>query len=153
MKVTKSVLLATAVVACGTIAGVVWAQDSADANMDDRELLTTVSDHWRIHLLQDMREGLFVQVQEILQANADGDMATVEALATERGKAHFAKMDPDMMAELPMGMKGMGKAMHLAFDDVATAARETGDPAKVAGAVSDLMLTCTACHVTYKLNP
>ena len=42
--------------------------------------------------------------------------------------------------------------MHLAFDDVATAARETGDPAAVSGAVSDLMMACTACHLTYKLN-
>ena len=57
-----------------------------------------------------------------------------------------------MMKELPMGMKGMGKGMHLAFDDVATAAR-TGDSTAVAGAVSDLMLACTACHMTYKLNP
>ena len=152
MKFMKTSIFAASALAITVTAGVVWAQDSADAALDDRELLTTVSDHWRIHLLHDMREGLFVQVQEILQANAAGDMATVEALATERGKAHFAHMDPDMMAELPDGMKGMGKAMHLAFDDVATAARETGDSAAVSGAVSDLMMACTACHLTYKLN-
>ena len=149
MKFTKTTIFAAAVTAMGVTAGMVWAQNEM---ADDRELLTTVSDHWRIHLLHDMREGLFVQVQEILQANAAGDMATVEALATERGKAHFAHMDPDMMAELPDQMKGMGRAMHLAFDDVATAARETGDPAAVSGAVSDLMMACTACHLTYKLN-
>ena len=124
----------------------------AEGTQDDRELLTTVSDHWRNHLLHDMREGLFVQVQEILEASGQGDMAKVAALATERGKAHFKKMDPKMMAELPMGMKSMGKAMHLAFDDVATAARETGTPKAVASAVSDLMSACTACHSTYKLN-
>ena len=33
-----------------------------------------------------------------------------------------------------------------------TAARETGDPAAVSGAVSDLMMACTACHLTCKLN-
>ena len=153
MKLTRTAIFSVAAVIVSVTAGIVWAQDSNDAAMDERELLTTVSDHWRIHLLHDMREGLFVQVQEILQANAEGDMARVEALATERGKAHFAQMDPDMMAELPAPMKGMGRAMHLAFDDVATAARETGDPAAVSGAVSDLMSACTACHQTYKLNP
>ena len=152
MKFAKTAILAAATLVMG-VAGGAFSQDSNDAGMDDRELLTTVSDHWRIHLLHDMREGLFVQVQKILQASAEGDMAEVEALASERGKAHFAHMDPDMMAELPDQMKGMGKAMHFAFDDVATAARETGDPAKVAGAVSDLMMACTACHATYKLNP
>ena len=150
MKFMKTSIFAAAVTALGLTAGMVWAQDEM---ADDRELLTTVSDHWRIHLLHDMREGLFVQVQEIMQANAAGDMARVEALATARGKAHFAKMDPDMMAELPDGMKGMGRAMHLAFDDVATAARETGDAAAVSGAVGDLMSACTSCHLTYKLNP
>ncbi len=147
---TGTAFLAAGIAALALGAGMVRAQEEMS---DDRELLTTVSDHWRAHLLHDMRAGLFVQVQDILAALADGDMATVEALATERGKAHFAKMDPAMMKELPPEMKMMGKAMHLAFDDVATAARETGDPARVAGAVSDLMATCTACHMTYKLNP
>ena len=147
---TGTAFLAAGIAALALGAGMVRAQEEMS---DDRELLTTVSDHWRAHLLHDMRAGLFVQVQDILAALADGDMATVEALATERGKAHFAKMDPAMMKELPPEMKMMGKAMHLAFDDVATAARETGDPAKVAGAVSDLMAACTACHMTYKLNP
>ena len=146
----KKAIFAAGIIALAVGASVVRAQDDS---MDDRELLTTVSDHWRIHLLHDMRAGLFVQVQDILGALADGDMALVETLATERGKAHFAHMDPDMMAELPPQMKMMGKQMHLAFDDVATAARETGDAAKVAGAVSDLMAACTACHMTYKLNP
>jgi len=140
----------TAILATAITANIGVAQDDM---ADDRELMTTVSDHWRNHLLHDMRAGLFVQVQDILAALGDGDMAEVERLSTERGRAHFAKMDPAMMAELPAGMKMMGKAMHLAFDDVATAARETGDPAKVAGAVSDLMSACTACHLTYKLNP
>ena len=150
LKTKKLVLLAGVIsMVVGVSASVVGAQDAA---MDKRELLTTVSDHWRIHLLHDMREGLFVQIQEILEASGEGDMATVETLATARGKAHFAKMDPKMMAELPMGMKGMGKSMHLAFDDVATAAREVGTSKAVASAVSDLMAACTACHSTYKLN-
>jgi hypothetical protein len=133
----------------GIAAGAVWAQEPVS---DDRQLLTTVSDHWRNHLLHDMREGLFVQVQEILEASGEGDMDKVARLATARGKAHFKKMDPKMMAELPKAMKGMGKAMHLAFDDVATAARSGGGAAAVSGAVSDLMTTCTACHSTFKLN-
>jgi len=144
-----ALLAGTLSMAVSITVGAVGAQD---AMTDDRELLTTVSEHWRNHLLHDMRAGLFVQVQEILEASGEGDMATVQELATERGKSHFAKMDPKMMAELPKGMKGMGKAMHLAFDDVATAAREVGTSKAVAGAVSDLMSACTACHSTYKLN-
>ena len=148
MKDGKPLIIAAALLGAAAAFGGLQAQEHSD----DRELVQ-VSQKWHDHLLTDMREGLFVQVQEILAAVGEGDMARAAELATERGKAHFAKMDPAMMKELPPGMKMMGKAMHLAFDDVATAARETGDPAKVAGALSDLMSACTACHMTYKLNP
>ena len=148
MKFKITGLMVAAVIVASAAVGVLQAQEHSD----DRELVQ-VSQKWHDHLLMDMREGLFVQVQEILAAVSEGDMERAATLASERGKAHFAKMDPEMMAELPMGMKGMGKQMHLAFDDVAAAARDGGDPAKVAGAVSDLMSACTACHMTYKLNP
>ncbi|HHI82593.1 MAG TPA: hypothetical protein ENJ99_05520 [Rhizobiales bacterium] len=125
---------------------------AAASGPKDERTLVKIKPEWKAHLKYDMRNGLLPTVQSIINALAEGDMKAAAAAARTRGMAHMKKMNKQMMAELPMGMKAIGKPMHLAFDAVANEAETSGNPKAVLGKLGDVITFCTSCHNAYRLD-
>ena len=106
----------------------------------------------RAFVLSQMR--LFLgSIQAILTAAADGDMKTVAAEASARGRkgTPVSAIPPAMKAkETPAWTAMMGGARK-GFDDIADAAASGATPQQISGRMGETMRNCVACHQTYRL--
>ena len=127
-------------------------QSIAEEMPKDTRIMVDVKTEWKDHLLHDMRFGLLPTVTKVIAAASKNDMKTVAKEARARGMGHMQKMNMDMMAVLPMPMKGIGKSMHMGFDEVAKSADAGESTAQVMGKLSKVLDSCNACHATYRLN-
>ena len=102
-------------------------------------------------VLREMR-GFLENVQGITEAIGNGDMKTVSAAARKAGKASANEVPVSLMTKLPMAFKTLGMATHKAFDDLAMEAQDMGDQQEILKKLASLMINCTTCHASYRLE-
>ncbi len=118
---------------------------------DDGRTAIVMAPADRIRVLGEMR--VFLEtLQSIDQAIAEDDMKTVERLARASGMVKAGGESPAFLGTLPLEFKTLGMGLHKSFDGLADLAATDPDPGKMLAAVSDVMLTCTACHASYQLK-
>lgn len=101
-------------------------------------------------ILAEMRAFL-VSVQGVSQAISENDMKKVAEVAHNAGMVAEEGTPGSLLQKIPLAMKKMGFGTREQFDGIAQTAKTTKD-AKVAREQLDtLMLTCIACHSTYRL--
>ncbi|MCP4010232.1 MAG: hypothetical protein GY726_12055 [Proteobacteria bacterium] len=108
-------------------------------NKDERNLI-----------LAEMRAFL-VSVQGVSQAISENNMDKVAELAFKAGMAAEEGTPGSLMQKIPLAMKKMGFGTREQFDGIAQTARTTKDATVAREQLDTLMLTCIACHATYRL--
>ncbi len=101
-------------------------------------------------ILTEMRAFL-VSVQGVSQAITQNDMDKVAELATKAGMAAEQNTPGSLLQKIPLPMKKMGFGAREQFDGIATTATTTKDADTARQQLDELMLTCIACHTTYRL--
>lgn len=101
-------------------------------------------------ILAEMR-GFLVSVQGVSQAISENNMNKVAELANKAGMAAEEGTPGSLMQKIPLAMKKMGFGTREQFDGIAETARTTQDMAVARKQLDTLMLTCIACHSTYRL--
>ena len=101
-------------------------------------------------ILTEMRAFL-VSVQGVSQAITTNDMDKVADLATKAGMAAEQGTPGSLLQKIPLAMKKMGFGVRGQFDDIATTATSSKDAGAARKQLDELMLTCIACHTTYRL--
>jgi len=122
---------------------------SVEASADGRTSVILTKDE-RDLVLTEMRAFL-VSVQGISQAITANDMVAVADLATKAGMAAEQNTPGALLQKLPLAMKKMGFGVRGQFDEIATTATDSKDTAVARDQLDNLMLTCIACHTTYRL--
>lgn len=117
----------------------------------DGRISVHLSQGERDKVLGEMRF-LLETVQAVIEATAQGDMATVETAARRAGMAAAQGESPAMMAKLPLEFKTLGLATHQAFDDLADLASLSPEPLDLLAEMGNAMLNCTACHAAYRFD-
>lgn len=100
----------------------------------------------RDFVLGEMRQ-MLASVQEIIEAVADDDMASVKESALAMGSAEVRNVPKSLMLKLPKDFKSMGKLTHLEFDNLAALSNQ-GGPAALAK-LGDLLGNCVGCHESF----
>ena len=118
---------------------------------DDGRTAVVMDSADRIRVLGEMRAFL-ESLQEINAAIADGNMKEVETIARASGMAKAGGESAAFLATLPLEFKTLGMGLHKSFDGLADLAATDPKPQEMLAAVSDVMLTCTACHASYQLK-
>jgi len=118
---------------------------------EDGRTAVLMSGKDRVRVLGEMR--VFLEtVQSITEAAAQGDMKTVEKIARANGSVKAGGESPEFIASLPLEFKTLGMGAHDNFDKLADLAATNPKPTVLLAALSDDMLTCTACHQSYLLK-
>ncbi len=102
-------------------------------------------------VLSEMRAFLET-AQQITDAIAKDDMATVAKSARAVGHAAQQGVPGSLMGKLPMPFKRMGLDTHSKFDELAADAEQLGDGNHALGQLSTLMQNCVACHSAYRIE-
>ncbi len=118
---------------------------------DDGRTAVVMAPGDRIRVLGEMRAFLET-LQSIDEAIASDDMKEVERLARASGMVKAGGESPAFIATLPLEFKTLGMGLHKSFDGLADLAATDPKPQEMLAAVSDVMLTCTACHASYQLK-
>lgn len=102
-------------------------------------------------VLAEMR-GFLEGIQSITEGLAEKDMASIAAAAKFVGMANTEAVPVSLMSKLPLEFKTLGMSTHKAFDDLAMEAEDMGNSEVVLARLGQLMLKCTACHASYRLE-
>lgn len=102
-------------------------------------------------LLAEMR-GFLEGVQTIIEAVAEDDMATIATTASALGMANAGEVPAALTAKLPLEFKTLGFSTHNAFDNLAAEATDMGDGKVVLAQLGEMMLKCTTCHASYRIE-
>ena len=100
------------------------------------------------HQKQSMREHLSV-VQEVVAATAAGDFGHVAQAAQRMGYSEAMAQRCEHLGAGAVGFSEQALAFHHSADRIVAAAQRQNLPA-VLSALSETLLTCTACHESYK---
>jgi hypothetical protein len=117
---------------------------------DDRQAIA-VSEPIRIFVLAEMR-GMLASVQGVTEAIARRDWQAAIDAAGKTGLKAFEGMPKPILMELPEDFRIMGRETHMAFDEVANAARATSDPSAVSAKLADALQYCVTCHEAYRFT-
>jgi len=101
-------------------------------------------------ILTEMRAFL-VSVQSVSQAISENDMDKVAEVAHKAGMAAEEGTPGSLLQKIPLPMKKMGFGTREQFDGIAQTAKTTKDASVAREQLDTLMLTCIACHSTYRL--
>ena len=101
-------------------------------------------------ILAEMRAFL-ASVQSISQAISENNMQKVAEDAHNAGMAAEEGTPGSLLQKIPLPMKKMGFGTREQFDGIAQTAKTTQDTKLVREQLDTLMLTCIACHATYRL--
>lgn len=101
-------------------------------------------------ILAEMRAFL-VSVQGVSQAISDNNMDKVAEIAHKAGMAAEEGTPGSLLQKIPLPMKKMGFGTRDQFDAIAQTAKTTKDKNVAREQLDTLMLTCIACHSTYRL--
>ena len=102
-------------------------------------------------VLSEMR-GFLESVQAITEAIGKNDMKTIAEEAKKVGMPAAGDVPATLMAKLPLEFKELGLNTHKAFDALGAEASDMGDGKVVLEKLSQLMLNCTGCHASYRLE-
>ncbi len=106
----------------------------------------------RVFILNQMR--LFLgSIQAITAALPAGDMATVVAEATARGRKGTppSAIPPGMKAKETAAWTAMMGGARRGFDEIAESAAAGAAPLQVMGQLGETMRNCVACHQAYRI--
>lgn len=151
------IILATAVIlAMGTFTSAQMAPShrmTPDMSMpaEDHRQAVAVSEPIRIFVLAEMR-GMLASVHGVTEAIAKQDWQAAVESAEKTGLKAFEGMPKPIMMELPEEFRMMGRETHMAFDEVAKAARTTRDPSAVSAKLADALQFCVTCHEAYRFT-
>ena len=101
-------------------------------------------------ILAEMRAFL-VSVQGVSQAISENNMEKVAEVAHKAGMAAEEGTPGSLLQKIPLPMKKMGFGTREQFDGIAQTAKTTKDAKLAREQLDTLMLTCIACHSTYRL--
>ena len=121
------------------------------APSDDGRTALLIAPSEKDYVLTEMRAFLET-VQGITTAIGEDDMAKVSTLAAKAGKFSPANVPAPLFAKMPLEFKTLGMETHTLFENLAKTAAESGSAQAVSVALGDLMLNCTACHSSYRLD-
>ncbi len=123
---------------------------NAHAGKDERTLLALNAAE-KAAVRSEMRE-LLVTVSEILSAMNEKNMAGVEAAARKSGMVMVGQVEVSLKEKLTPGFMKLGKSVHVGFDSIADAARDSAKQDKIIELLAQQMNRCTACHAAYGLR-
>jgi len=118
---------------------------------DDGRTAIILTGDERDFVLGEMR-GFLETVEGVVTGIADSDMQAVAAVATAAGMGSVGGESTALIGKLPLEFKTLGMDTHALFDDLATAATDSNDPAVVTAKLSALMQNCTSCHAGYRFD-
>jgi cytochrome c556 len=118
---------------------------------DDGRTAILLSAGERDLVLGEMR-GFLESVQTITAAIAQDDMKSITKAARKVGMANASEVPVSLMTKLPMEFKKLGMATHKAFDDLGMEAQDMGDAQTVLKKLGEMMVNCTTCHSSYRLE-
>ncbi len=118
---------------------------------DDGRTAVLLEPAERQAVLGEMRV-LLEATQSIVEALANGDMATVEQSARSVGSAAIQTMDFKLRAKLPLEFKKLGFGTHYAFDEIADMAKAGKSAREVQQKLAATMNNCVACHASFQLS-
>ncbi len=117
---------------------------------EDGRTAIVLNEGEKASVLGEMRD-LLEGVQAITGAIAVNDMDTVAEVASSLGMVVANSDSPELLAKLPLEVKTLGLGAHAAFDNLAAMAKENNDPNVILLELSDMMLSCVACHDGYRI--
>lgn len=110
----------------------------------ERETLASMREHL---------EGLALVQQALAEARYD-DAASIAARKLGMGSMREGQSREEARA-MPAGMRALGARLHMQAGEFALAAQDaqaTGDTARPARLLGQMMQTCVACHAAYRLR-
>jgi hypothetical protein len=105
----------------------------------------------RQRVLSEMR-GLLVASQGILEGASRGDRLRIMAAAHAGGMASMSRVDPGLMAKLPLEYKALDMNVHRGMDEIARAAEDGTPTAQLLQMTSDTMEKCITCHAAWQFR-
>jgi len=151
MKTKLSLLLNIVLIAVLAFGVFKFFIQGATAPSDDGRISLLVAPSEKDYILDEMR-GFLETVQEITEAISQNDMSAIAALSAKAGKFSMADVPPSLITKMPLEFKTLGIETHALFRELAETATNGGNAKKTAASLSELMLNCTACHATYRLD-
>ena len=118
---------------------------------EDNRSALIVENAERDFMLNEMRNFL-IAVQQITEGIEKDDMVQISNSAKKVGMADLQLVPGTLMGKLPLAFKKMGRATHMAFDQMAMDAEQLGDKEHTLSQLNQILLTCTACHSLYKVR-
>ena len=151
MKKLCAVLVLLLLLVIGAMSWLFVFHGSAQKGEDGRTVvLLTPSD--RAFFLAEMR-GFLEHVQGIAQALAANDLKTAAEEARAAGEVDMSQIPGSLLRSIPLEMKQLGFATHAAFRELASSIDKGADAKKALKELSELMLNCTGCHASYRVDP
>lgn len=89
-------------------------------------------------------------VQGVVEGLARHRMAHVAGSAAKGGERMLADVSLQLVMKLPPEFVMMSADTHRKFDELATAARETGTKLAVTSKLGEVLANCTSCHAKYR---
>lgn len=117
---------------------------------EDGRTAIVLTEAEKASVLGEMRD-LLEGVQIITGAIAVNDMDLVAEAASSLGMVVADADSPELLAKLPLEVKTLGLGAHAAFDNLAVLAKQSDDPNVVLQELSNMMLSCVACHDGYRI--
>jgi len=105
----------------------------------------------RNFILGEMR-GLLGNMQRLIAALSNDDMATFTQLAKELKEESGGEKQQALIRKMPIAFKQMSYKIHTDFGQLYDDAVAKNDKSHSLKQVSDLMLNCVACHSTFSLK-
>ena len=95
---------------------------------------------------------LLESVSEILSALSEKNMAGVEAAARKSGMVMVGQVEVSLKEKLTPTFMKLGKSVHVAFDQIADAARDGANQDKIINLLAQQTNRCTTCHAAFGLR-
>jgi hypothetical protein len=149
MKLLWTALIASWLIIAGLVYMFVIRGNVVDA--DDGRTAIVLSVGERNLVLSEMR-GFLESVQEITQAVLDKDMKTAAESSARVGRVDLNDLPASLLRKLPVEVKKLGLATHLAFYNLAKDIRNGLAHDKIMPRLADIMTNCVGCHAGYRID-
>ncbi len=122
-----------------------------DTNKFDQRQKLPLNQAQQAHVLSEMRS-LLTGTQAIVAALATDDMDTVAKQARLLGMGMKKKPENKLHGILPKAFMMQGKAVHMAFDNIANDAESIKDPKLTLRHLGEALSMCQGCHEMYRIE-
>jgi hypothetical protein len=133
------------------VTALTFAAATATASEIDKRQVLMLNEPQRDHILTEMRT-LLSGTQRILEALSKEDMVAVAEHARALGMGMAHKGENHLQSVLPKEFMQLGMSVHKAFDEIAADAESRKDPRHTLRQLSESMMKCSTCHVTYQIR-